>query len=181
MQYDIWKAGIGRCSLNFFSVIGLAVFSLNTLAATDGTLGSTSEGTSIVTIIKEDAVLITDVDDLNLGTSGALFENQVATDGVCVYTSTGSYNLAITTANGLFSLQSGTTTTDIAYTLEWITDTATSVVYNTPITGLIGDSQSINCNGTTNALFQLTVTSGAFNAADPGNYQDTLTLLVAPE
>jgi spore coat protein U-like protein len=181
MQYNIGKAGFGRCSLRFFSVVGLAAFSLNTLAATDGTLGSTSEGTSIVTIIKEDAVIITDVDDLNLGTSGALFENQVATDGVCVYTSTGSYNLAITTANGLFSLQSGTTTTGIAYSLEWITDRATSVIYNSPIIGLIGDSKSINCKGTTNALFQLTVTPGAFNAADPGNYQDTLTLLVAPE
>lgn len=181
MRYDYWKAEIWHLALRLYSVVCLSAFSLNTLAATDGSLGSTSEGTSIVTIIKEDAVLITGVDDLNLGTRGALFENQVAADGVCVYTSTGSYSLAITSANGSFSLQSETTQTDIAYSLNWITDTTASVAYNSQITGLIGDGRSITCNGTTNALFQLTVTSSAFNAADPGIYQDTLTLLVAPE
>jgi spore coat protein U-like protein len=181
MQYNYWKAKNGHLALCIYGVVCLSAFSLNTLAATDGSLGSTSEGTSVVTIIKEDAVLITDVDDLNLGTRGALLENQVATDGVCVYTSTGSYSLSITSANGLFSLKSETTQTDIGYSLNWITDTTTSVVYNSPIVGLIGDGRSITCNATTNALFQLTITPSAFNAADPGNYQDTLTLLVAPE
>ena len=78
-------------------------------------------------------------------------------------------------------LASDTTTTDIPYSLEWITDVTTSVVYNNTIVGLIGDSQSITCNGTSNAIFQITVTPAAFNAAAPGSYQDTLTLLVAPE
>jgi len=181
MQYKIWQAKLQRSSLILIGVAFASVLSLYTHAATDGTLGSTSEGTSIITIIKEDAVLITDVDDLFLGTSGALFQNQVNADAVCVYSSTGSYNLTVTTSNGSFSLQSGTTTTAIPYGLEWITDTATSVIYNNPIIGLIGDSLSINCNGTSNAIFQITVTPADFNAADPGNYQDTLTLLVAPE
>lgn len=181
MQYNSWQVKLRRCSLRFFSIACISSLSLNTQAATDGSLGSTSEGTSIVTIIKEDAVIITDVDDLFLGTRGALFDNQVNADAVCVYSSTGSYNLAITTINGLFSLESVSTTTGIAYSLEWITDTTTSIEYNSPIIGLKGDSQSINCNGTTNALFQITVTPAAFNAADPGSYQDTLTLLVAPE
>jgi hypothetical protein len=181
MQYNLWQTKPRRCSLGFFSIACMAVLSFNLQAATDGALGSTSEGTSIVTIIKEDAVLISDVDDLFLGTRGALFENQVNADAVCVYSSTGSYNLSITTTNGAFSLQSANTTTDIAYSLEWITEEATSVAYNSPVIGLIGDSRSINCNGTTNALFQITVTPATFNAAAPGNYQDTLTLLVAPE
>lgn len=181
MQCDLWPTKFRRCSLIYIGIACVSVLSFSTHAATDGTLGSTSEGTSIITIIKEDAVLITDVDDLFLGTRGALFDNQVNSDAVCVYSSTGSYNLAITTANGLFSLQSPNTTTAIPYSLEWITDIATPVVYNNPINGLIGDSQSINCNGTTNAIFQITVTPTAFNAAAPGNYQDTLTLLVQPE
>lgn len=181
MQYNLWQAKLRRFSLSFFSIALVSALSFNTLAATDGTLGSTSEGTSIVTIIKEDAVIITDVDDLFLGTTGALFNNQVNADAVCVYSSTGSYSIAITTANGLFSLESDTTTTDIAYSLEWITDVTNPVVYNNTIVGLIGDSQSVSCNGTSNAIFQITVTTTAFNAADPGSYQDTLTLLVAPE
>ncbi|MFT5894231.1 MAG: hypothetical protein ACI8VW_001100 [bacterium] len=181
MQYNYWKKKTRRCSLRFFGIACLSILSPNTHAATDGSLGSTSEGTSIVTIIKEDAVLITDVDDLFLGTRGALFDNQVNADAVCVYSSTGSYNLAITTVNGLFSLQSASTTTNIPYSLEWITDTTTSVVYGSDIIGLIGDRKSINCNGTSNAIFQITVTPTAFNAAAPGTYQDTLTLLVAPE
>lgn len=181
MQYNYWQTKLRRFSLSYFVIACVTFLSLNAQAATDGTLGSASEGTSIITIIKEDAVLITDVDDLFLGTRGALFDNQVNADAVCVYSSTGSYNLTITTVNGLFSLQSPNTTTNIPYSLEWITDITTSVIYNNAIVGLIGDSQSINCNGTSNAIFQITVTPAAFNAAAPGDYQDTLTLLVQPE
>jgi spore coat protein U-like protein len=181
MQYISQQEKLRRCSLSFFSIACILLLPLNTQAATDGSLGSTSEGTSLVTIIKGNAVLITDVDDLFLGTHGTLDTKKVSADAVCVYSSTGAYNLAITTINGYFALQSTSTTTDIPYSLEWITDVATPVLHNSPINGLIGDSQSINCNGSTNAIFQQTVRRAAFNAADPGSYQDTLTLLVAPE
>jgi len=151
------------------------------MAATDGEIGATSEGTTIISIIKEEAVMITKIDDLNMGTRGILLENQVNADAVCVFSSTGSYNLVVTTANGDFRLSSPDTTTDIAYSLDWITTYSTPVVYNNPISGLIGDGRSIDCNGTTNAIFQVTVTPAAFNPAQSGNYRDTLTLLVQPE
>jgi len=181
MQYKAWKSLLKRPLLALLGLAGISVAALNTLAATDGTLGSSSEGTSVITIIKEDAVLITKVDDLFMGTRSVLTQNQVNADAVCVFSSTGSYNLIITTSNGSFALGSDTTTTEIPYSLAWITNSTVPVTYNTPIVGLVGDSRSIDCNGTTNAIFQITVTPAAFNPADPGSYQDTLTMLVQPE
>jgi len=154
---------------------------MNATAATDGTLGSSSEGSSIINIIKQEAVMITKIDDLFMGTRGVLTNNQVNADAVCVFSSTGSYNLLITTSNGNFRLRSPDTLTDIPYSLEWITTYSTPVTYNNSINGLVGDGRSIDCHGTTNAIFQITVTPAAFNPAQPGNYQDTLTFLVQPE
>ncbi len=181
MQFISFKMKLRRLLLGMFAVAGISVVALNTLAATDGDLGASSEGTSIISIIKEEAVMITKVDDLFMGTRGVLNNNQVNADAVCVFSSTGTYNLLITTANGEFELRSPDTTTDIAYSLDWITTYSTPVTYNSSINGLVGDGRSIDCNGTTNAIFQVTVTPAAFNSAQPGNYQDTLTLLVQPE
>ncbi len=181
MHYKTWRTLKHPQMLTALSAVCLSMASLNTMAATDGTLGGTSEGTAIISIIKEDAVLITDLDDLFLGTNGVLNGNKVDADAVCVFSSTGSYNISITSVNGSFVLQSDTTTSDIAYSLSWITDTAFPVTYNNTIPDLIGDSLSTNCGGSTNAIFQVTVTPEEFNAAEPGTYQDTLTLLVQPE
>jgi len=181
MQY---KPKFNITSLTPFGVLVACILyfpSMNTLAASDGTLGSRSEGTSIINIIKTEAVLITKIDDLFMGSRGVLINNQVNADAVCVFSSTGSYNLVITTNNGSFQLESSQTLTDIPYSLEWITTYSTPVVYNNIINGLIGDRRSVDCNGTTNAIFQITVTPAAFNSAQPGNYQDTLTFLVQPE
>lgn len=181
MQYKTWGTRKLRCPLSALSIACLSLLSFNSFAATEGTLGATSEGTAVITIIKEDAVLITDLDDLFLGTNGVLNANKTDADAVCVFSSTGSYNISITSVNGSFVLQSDTTTSDIAYSLNWITDTTFPVTYNRTIPDLIGDSASTNCNGTTNAIFQVTVTPEEFNSAEPGTYQDTLTLLVQPE
>jgi len=167
--------------LSIFVVVFTVFLTASASAATDGTLGSSSEGTSIINIIKQEAVLITKVDDLFMGARGVLINNQVNADAVCIFSSTGSYNLLITTSNGSFQLQSPQTLTSIPYSLDWITTYSTPVVYNNAINGLIGDGRSIDCNGTTNAIFQVTVTPAAFNSAQPGNYQDTLTFLVQPE
>jgi hypothetical protein len=141
----------------------------------------TSTGTSIINIAKQNAVQITDVDDLNLGTAGSLSATATQSDSVCVFSSTGAYNITLSSANGSFILSDTNTTTDIAYSVDWTVGTATTAVYNAPITGLVGDSNAIDCGATTNASFAVSVTAANFNAADPGNYTDTLTLLVQPE
>jgi len=80
----------------------LAAMTGNALAATDGELGGTSEGTAVINIAKENAVKITNLDDIDLGTSGNLTTTATGSDDVCVYSSTGAYGLVMTSANSEF-------------------------------------------------------------------------------
>jgi len=153
----------------------------STFAATDGDLGATSTGTSIINIGKDNAVQITNVDDIDLGTQGNLTATATQSDDVCVFSSTGGYAITLTSTNGSFHLKSGATTTDIPYSVDWTAGTTTTAVYATSITGLVGNQTAVDCNASTNASFAVSVTAADFNAADPGSYTDTLTLLVQPE
>ena len=162
-------------------IASLTALTGTAIAATDGTLGSTSTGTSIINIAKQNAVQITDVDDIDLGTAGNLTATATESDSVCVFSSTGAYNITLSSTNGSFELSDTNTTTNIPYSVDWTVGTATTAVYNTAITGLVGDSTAVDCGATTNATFSVSVTAANFNAADPGNYSDTLTLLVQPE
>ena len=171
-----------RSRLNrLFVGLTLLLFALNATPATDGFIGSSSEGTSVLTIVKEDAVQISDVDDLYLGIKGALTSAQVVGDDVCVFSSTGAYSLTVSSTNGGFALKDSNTLTDIRYSLEWVTTSTHSVRYNKTLTSLSGNSQSLDCGGSTNARFQVTIRPKSFNKAEPGQYRDTLTLLVHPE
>jgi alanine-alpha-ketoisovalerate/valine-pyruvate aminotransferase len=170
--------------MKFFRIAMIASLTAMTgtvMAATDGTIGATSTGTSIINIGKGNAVQITDVDDIDLGTTGNLAATATQSDSVCVFSSTGGYNITLTSSNGSFILNDANTTTDIAYSIDWTAGGTTTAVYNTAITGLVGDSTSVDCGATTNATFAVSVTAANFNAADPGSYTDTLTLLVQPE
>ena len=162
-------------------IASLTAMTGSAIAATQGTIGNTSTGTSDININKGNAVQITDVDDIDLGTSGNLSATATQSDSVCVFSSTGAYNVTVTSSNGSFILTDTNTTTDIVYTVDWTVGTLAAVTYNTAITGLVADSTAIDCGATTNATFTVSVAAAAFNAADPGSYTDTLTLLVQPE
>ncbi len=163
-------------------IASLATLSGSVMAASDGNLGGTSEGTSIIQISKDNVVQITMLDDINLGTHGNLTATATGDDDVCVFSSTGGYNITITSANGSFDLDDANTTTDIPYSVVWTAGASTATaVYATAMTGMLGNSTATDCNGVTNANFEVSVTAADFNAADPGSYTDTLTLLVTPE
>lgn len=142
---------------------------------------ATTETTATVTIIKPDTVQITDVDDLVLGTFSSLDASLSVSDDVCVYSSSGAYGLVVTSANGAFALKDVATTTEIPYSIDWLVASAITVIYGDPLVGLAGNANNVSCDGTTNASFQATVTAADFNAADPGDYSDTLTFLIQPE
>jgi len=159
------------------TVVAGSVMTGSTVAATVGSLGATSSGTSVINLDKQEVVVATDISDLHMGLAGSLNSTVTASDDVCVYTSTGAYSLNISSSNGSFYLSDDNATTDIPYSVGWGTDSSNDVVaYNTDISGLLGDSRSINCNELPNALLSISVTAPDFNAADPGNYTDTLTL-----
>ena len=162
------------------AALTLSGISFTASAATDGTLGTTSTGTSDVILVKENAVQITDVGDLDLGLASSLDADVSASDDVCVFNSTAAYTVNISSDNGAFELISGTDTID--YEVSWATTGAAAPVsYNTDVTGNLGDRTSPTCGGGTNATFEVTVAAADFNAALPGTYEDTLTLLITPE
>ena len=149
-------------------------------APTQGTLGATSSGTSDVTIIKENAVQITGVADLDLGTHATLAADVSVNDDVCVFNSTATYSITVSSANGGFNLSDGTN--NIPYSVDWSSGGAAVALTDGALLGsLTGDRTSLNCGGSTNANFSATVAAADFNAAGPGTYTDTLTLLVKPE
>ncbi len=151
-------------------------------AASDGTLGDTSTGSSVVTIIKDDAVQLSNVGDLDLGKFSSVAVDLTASDDVCVFNSTANYKVTVSSANSAFELSNGTES--IPYQLTWQDDvagTASSLSHATAMVGQFGDRSSPNCGGGTNATFEVTVASADFNSAAPGTYVDTLTLMIEPE
>ena len=160
--------------------------------AADGTLGATSQADSIVTIVKDNAVRITGVDDIDFGTQDFMNADAEQGDDVCVYSTTGDYTITASSANGAsgaFTMNTGAGDT-LDYSVDWSTTTGTpndvSLTSGTKSPLLAGaGSQDVttdfNCGGTgVNARFDVTIDDAAFNAAATGSYQDTLTLLVAP-
>ena len=164
-------------------VAALSVFSTGSvIAASDGTLGSTSTGSADVLIIKDDAVNLTNVGDLDLGQFSSVAADISASDDVCVFNSTASYRVTVTSANSAFELRNGADS--IPYELTWqdsVAAAASPLVHAAAFGGQSGDRSSPTCGGSTNATFEVTVASADFNSAAPGTYSDTLTLMIEPE
>lgn len=152
------------------------------MAATSGTLGTSSTARSDISMHKQDVVIGTDIADLNLGSMGSLTSTTSASDSVCIYTSTGAYTITFSSSNGSFSLSDSNTTTDIPYSVDWTTaESAANAAYNTEISGLVGNSNSMDCNGSSNATLSVSIAALDFNAAEPGNYSDILTMNLRAE
>lgn len=163
----------------------VALIALPVWAASDGALGFTSTGTSVVSVVKGDQVQITGLTDINLGTwqtgDGALG----GASGACVFTTTGNYRVTASSSNTTgtnFRMADGFGAF-IVYTVQWNDGTLglQGMTGGTALTGMTGDAVSANCSGGLPAAVTADVTGGQMNAAAQGAYTDTLTLLVAPE
>lgn len=156
------------------------------IAATQGNLGATSTGTLDITITKADQARITSVTDINLGTWTIATGAPTGFDDVCVYTSTGSYEVTTTSANNTgasYRLYDGSANY-IVYTVNWNDATGgggAAMTHGTAMTGQTGDSTSETCSGGQNASVQVDITNANMIAAVAGTYTDTLTMVVAPE
>lgn len=151
----------------------LVAFAGSAAAVTqDGLLDTTSTGTADVLIVKQNAVQLTDLDDLDFGAPQLVTADLTVSDDVCVFSTTGGYSVSASSPNA-FSMVAGTDT--MAYDIDW----NGSDIEAAAVTGT-GDSTSLNCGGGTNATIVVTIAEAAFNAAPPGNYVDTVTLTVSP-
>lgn len=163
---------------------GIAVMiAANSFAATDGTVGATSEGTLEISLNIADEVRISNLVDIDLGQfSGA---DLTGSSPACVYRSgTGNYEItgSGSGAGGAFTLADGATT--VAYSVDYTDDagaeTLTAGFALANQTG--GDPAETDCatNGDT-GLVEVTVLETDMAGLTAGAYAGTLTLIVAPQ
>jgi hypothetical protein len=166
------------------AVIASSLLAAGTLfGATDGDQGSTSTGTTTVSVTKTSEVKISGLEDIALAVQAD--GSATGTTSACIYRNgTGSYSL---TANGdgaasSFSLSDGGSNV-MPYTVTFDDGSgAAALTKNTALTGLSNaDTLSTTCNGTTNATIAITVATADFSSAPAGDYTGTLTLIIAPE
>jgi hypothetical protein len=170
--------------------------------AGDGSLGSTSSTTSIITLVVTDAVQITGLDNIDFSNANYSSNNNgygagdnsgiSANDDFCVFVNgAGTYELTATAAAGSFTLtgagsdaNSGSANDTIAYTvgLTGSTTPSTSAVTYNAATGVFTGSQDRDCSdaGGTNANVNIMLTDAVLRTALSDTYTDTITLLVSP-
>jgi hypothetical protein len=183
---------------NAFPIIAVGVLSVFTAAsileaATQGTIGTSSTGTLVVTVSKPAQARISALNDMivpgwQIGDGAILL-----TDDICVYSSSAGRYLVNATgsgAGGAFTLsRSGINT--IAYTATWnsggvgnLANTGVALspgVNTTNRTGAATDSST--CNGANpgpTARLIIRVTNAIMTAAPRGQYTGTITLIATP-
>lgn len=168
----------------------LAGFSLSATAATQGSLGTTSTGTTNISLTIPALVKISDLDDITLGTLSNITSNVKGDTQACIYSNSaaGGYRVTVTgsgTGNA-FTVADGSGN-DIAYTAYWKDDITagdgTQLTSGSQLSGqLNADTTSITCANTgKNAKFTVEFGQGALAAAPQGSYTGTATITIAPQ
>ncbi len=156
------------------------------LAASDGTLGATSTGQSDITLVKGHGIRISDVDDVNFGTTTTNPADQY--EDICIYSTSGDYTVTATSANGLgnqFRLLGQTGFEYIVYDIEWTSNTSATAgdnLNNGVVSNIFNGANSVleDCNGIPTARLIVDIMNGSFNAASQDTYADVLTITVEP-
>lgn len=155
--------------------------------AVDGTFGTTSTGSTVITANIGNLVRITNIDDpitLAPNAGGDL----VYSDQICLFrngTDNQNLNITFTSANGAagaFQVTDGTNF--VAYTVD-LTAGALTAAPLTDATAIAANGSTDNTPGCTasggnNASYDLTIPLASIQAATAGTYTDTLTILIAP-
>ncbi len=172
-----------------FILLLIPVFGLNSQA-----LAQSQSAQSEVRVVVGEAVKISNVDDWLLGvytaTDTVNFLTPLFRDDQCVFSSTGAFRITInglhSTNSFLMESQNGDT---MAYRMLINFRSGGGNQFNfvnAPTTyNNIDGASTLDCSDSPNPGWNLRfyayVLGNSFNAAPPGVYQDTLTLLVAPE
>ena len=166
------------------STLGLS--SLPAFSA-DGTLGATSEGSSILTLDILDEVLITGLGDIPITKTGfgALATGSgTEPGGFCVYTnsSTGNYEITATSdatdSNANFQLVGPSPTDTIDYS---VAVGGVNLVAGAISTSDFAGSSNSTCAGDTPQTLEITIAAGDLQDKATGTYTDTLVLTVSPD
>jgi hypothetical protein len=153
--------------------------------AVDGTFGTTSTGSTVITANIGNLVRITNIDDpitLAPNAGGDL----VYTDTICLFRNgTDNQNLDLTfssaTGAGAFEVTDGTNL--VAYTVDVAAGALAGAVTEgaaSAANGSTDNTPGCTASGGNNASYTLTIPLASIQAAVAGTYTDTLTILIAP-
>lgn len=169
----------------------LFTFTADCFAASDGTVGATSTGTSDITLTIPEYVIVRNMNDFALGSwngTGAIDSNDDINIAGNDDQGTPSYQVTLSGSGAASAFTIVRTAPaagpTIAYTVAFndVTGTAGGVAATatTPITAQTGIHQVLT-TVTTNANIRVQITLANLQAAPRGSYSGTLTIVVAPE
>lgn len=171
-------------AINGLAVAGVLIAS-QAMAASDGTLGTTSTGTSVVSLTLNDKVQISSINDIALGAYAGT-GTMSGQSTYCVHRAGGgNYQITLTTDQAAFQVYSATTTNTIAFSVAIDDDNDASVggaaiSYNTASAALVAHV-SANCAAADNAAMLVSFTQANLQAvASANDYQATITMLIEP-
>jgi spore coat protein U-like protein len=162
----------------------------NPAAPVVGTLPNT-QGSLDVQLVIADIVHISGLDSIDLGTysgDGQPMSNSSSPESFCVFRNgDGDYELTLQSANatlgGVHQLSNGAGglipyALDFTDTAGTLTDLLSSATANTRTAGAIAGTPDCDANANNNAELTVTVDAVDLGAADPGTYNDTITITV---
>ena len=162
---------------------------VTSMAATDGTTGPTSTGNLVVSLVVDNKLKVSNLDDTDLGTfnGGPLS----ASEDICIYfNQTAPYQITFDSNDtpGTFELTDGVN--NIPYTITYDDgDGAQPVVAGTPITGLDtqgndavsgADDDCATVTGGDNGTLAFSALAADITGNPNGTYSETLDIVVAP-
>lgn len=158
-------------------------------AATQGSLGATSTGTAVITVVIPAQFKIGGINNFALGGysgSGSMAANQ----DICVYTNgSGSYKVLVTDDTSMtptgFSVQNGIATSSIPYKAYWNNTTGTAgstqLSYNSPLLRTGANVLSTNCSvGGKSANIEVVFAQADLRKGVTGGYSGTMTIVIEP-
>lgn len=169
----------------------LAALSPLAISATDGSLGTSSQGTTDIDIAIGDFVQISGMSDIDLGAATA-GSASTGNTGACIYRNSDddvdvTFTSSVDTANGntgAFRMEnSDTAGVFLPYSVS-LTGASTNLVGvgsgGTASTISDEDNSSSSCGGGSSHTLSVTVSATTIDTAEVGAYADTITVLVAP-
>jgi len=132
-------------------------------------------------------VQITGLSDINFGTLSNFSVDAVRAESVCVYSSTGSYQVTATGSGpgGGFALSAGGARR-LAYDIQWNSQSGqtsgTQLTSKSALTGLASTATAATCTSgpTTSASLIVIIRAATLSSAQVASYSGTLTLLIGP-
>lgn len=167
------------------SLFALGMSSAAVMAATQGTLGTTSTGDLEITLDIDSLVRVSNLNDIDLGTFAGGAADLSGSDNFCIYRNgAGNYNITMTGsgAASAFTLTDGTNT--IPYSVSFTNGGANAMATGTALTAQAGAftaNDTCNSGANDNVSVAVTVANSDLASAPASSYTGTLTMVVAPE